>query len=319
TTGNMAATDDFGCANPSNTAAPDPVNTQCQATTGRCIARPGGNITPSACTTDATCLAQNQGYCTAANTCEGATFARNLNAWAFLNLGNLFAARDNFRHYAIDLAQVVRVVKADAFLAAGGPDLDGNVIHYVGQSLGGFNGTLFAATSADVQHVMLNVPGSDQVQVLLTSPAFAPQRTGFLGQLAQIGITPGTPQFDQLVVLFRTIFDRGDPQVFAATAVNRAVPLNRKVFIHSIENDFVVPNATTDKLTRAATSGAKQPFVERVNPTLIPDPMMGACMPTGDQLCASQRHSFLLNFVNPQVTVQAQTRAASFISTGVVP
>ncbi len=322
TTGNMTATDDFGCANPANPAMSDPVNAQCQPATGRCVARAGGSITPASCAVggDAECLAQNQGYCVA-GTCEGATFARSTNAWAFLNLSNLFAARDNFRHYAIDLAQVVRVIKADAFLAAGGPDLDGSTIHYVGQSLGGFNGTLFAATNADVQNVMLNVPGSDQVGVLLTSPAFAPQRTGFLGQLAAAGITPGTPQFDQLVVLFRTIFDRADPQVFGSTAVNRAAPANRKVFIHYIENDFVVPNATTDKLIRGANSGAKQAYVEKVTATLIPDPAMGACMPAAmsDQLCASQRHGFLLNFVNPTVTTQAQTRAAAFISTGVVP
>lgn len=279
-------------------------------------------ITPASCTVggDAVCLSRNQGYCVA-GTCEGATFVRSSNAWAFLNLSNLFAARDNFRHYAVDLAQLVRVIKADGFLAAGGPDLDGSTIHYVGQSLGGFNGTLFAATNADVQNVMLNVPGSDQVGVLLTSPGFGQVRTGFLGQLAASGITQGTPQFDQLVVLFRTIFDRADPQVFGSTAVNRTMPTTRKVFIHYIDNDFVVPNATTDKLIRAANSGARQAYVEKVTATLIPDPAMGACMPAAmsDQLCASQRHGFLLNFVNPALTAAAQTRAASFISTGVVP
>jgi len=322
-TGSTTATDDFGCASPSDPSMPDPVNTQCQAATGRCIARPGGNITPASCTVggDAVCLAQNQGYCVA-GTCEGATFSRQTNAWAFLNLSNLFAARDNFRHYAIDLTQLVRVIKADAFMAAGGPDLDGTVIHYVGQSLGGFNGTLFAATNGDVQHVMLNVPGADQVGTLLTSPGFASVRTGFLGQLAAQGITPGTPQFDQLTVLFRTIFDRADPQVFGSTAVNRVMPANRKVFIQYIENDFVVPNATTEKLIRAASSGAEQPYVERVMATLLPDPPpMMSCMPAAmtDQLCASQRHGFLLNFVNPSVTAAAQTKAATFITTGVVP
>ena len=329
-TGNMAATDDWACAAPQAgnpipaSSMPDPANTMCSAS-GRCVARPGGNITPATCTSDTTCLLANQGLCVA-GTCEGADFARNssripnINAWNFLNLGNLFAARDNFRHYALDLTQVVRVVKAGAIATAGGPALDGNTIHYVGQSLGGFNGTVFAAVSPDVQRVVLNVPGSDMTQVLLTSPAFAPQRTGFLGQLAPLGITPGTPAFDQLTLLIRTIFDRADPQNYALIAVNRVMPANRSVFIQMIITDFVVPNATTEKLIAAASSGAKMPFVERVNPTLVGDPPAGmSCMPAPGSLCAASRHGFLLNFVDPGTTAAAQAKVTNFVTTGMVP
>lgn len=323
--GVTGATDDFACAGPTNNTAatPDPANAMCSATTGRCVARPGGNITPSACASDVQCLTQNQGFCIA-GTCEGADFWRNasrqprVNAWNFLNLGNLFATRDNFRHYAIDLAQLVRIIKADAFFAAGGPHLDMTNINYVGQSLGGFNGTLFAATNQDVKYVMLNVPGSDQVGALLASPGFKPVRDGFLAQLAPLGLTPGTPQFDQLTTLLRTIMDKSDPQNFGYTAVNSALPTTRKVFIQSIANDFVVPNFTTDLLINAANSGAKMAATERVNPTLIAEPPAGTpCMPAPGQLCPSSRHGFLLNFVDPATTAAAQTKAATFMATGV--
>lgn len=307
---NPAATDDWACASPSANTMPDPVNAQCSPA-GRCVRRPTGNIPALACASDLQCLTVNQGLCVAGS-CEGADFARNssrqplINAHNFLNLGNLFAARDNFRHYALDLTQLVRVIKAGSIATAGGPALDGDTIHYVGQSLGGFNGALFSAVSPDVQRVMLNVPGSDQTGVLLESPSFGAQRSGFLGQLAPLGITPGTPQFDQLMTLIRTIFDRADPQNFILTSVNRVMPANRAVFIQMIVTDTVVPNSTTEKLIAAATSGAKMPFIERVNPSLM-------------SLPATSRHSFLLNFTDPATTAAAQTKAATFVLTGVVP
>lgn len=311
------ATDDYACASPGANTMPDPVNNMCATTgasAGRCVKRSG---TGTACVSDVQCITTNAGYCVA-GFCEGADFARNasksplINSWNFLNLGNLFAARDNFRHFTLDLSQLIRVVKANGFT---GVTLDPTKIAYVGQSLGGFNGTLFSAVNTDVKNVMLNVVGSDQTSVLLTSPAFAPQRNGFLGQIAPLGLTPGTPQFDQLMTLVRTIFDRADPQNFAYTSVNANVP-GRKVFVQSIQNDFVVPNSTTDTWLRAGQSGPAQAITERVNPTLVPDPAAGACMPAPGALCASQRHGFLLNFVDPGTTAAAQTKAANFVLTG---
>jgi pimeloyl-ACP methyl ester carboxylesterase len=315
---NSSATDDYACTSPGGTT-PDPVNAMCSPT-GRCVKRGGMG---TACVSDVQCMTTGQGYCQS-GFCEGADLWRNaskqpqINAWNFLNLGNLFAARDNFRHYAIDLAQLVRVVKADAFFNANpntaacavaappatcAPHLDSTNLNYVGMSLGGFNGTLFAAVDPDVKNVMLNVPGSDQTLALLISPAFAQVRDAFLGQLAPLGLTPGTPQFDQLTTLLRTIFDRADPQNFGFTAVNRVNPLNRKVFIQSIQDDFVVPNVTTDKLIAAATSGAKMPALERINPPF------SALMP-------ADRHGFLLNFKDIPTTAAAQTKAATFVLTG---
>src|SRR5205823_14679967 len=125
----------------------------------------------------------------------------------------------------------------------------------VGMSLGGFHGALFGAVDANVTNVALNVPGSDFVQVLLNSPGFAPQRDAFLGQLAQSGVTPGTPGFDQFLVLARTILDPSDPQNFGLSAVNQGNLPTRKVYIQSIQNDFVVPNPTTDLLVNAAKIG----------------------------------------------------------------
>jgi hypothetical protein len=40
-------------------------------------------------------------------------------------------------------------------------------------------------------------------------------------------------------------------------------------------------------------------------------------MPPAGSLCASTRHGFLLNFVDVGTTAAAQTKAATFMATGV--
>jgi pimeloyl-ACP methyl ester carboxylesterase len=195
----------------------------------------------------------------------------------------------------------VKVAKAGSFPVP----LDAAKLHYVGQSLGGFNGTLFAAVNDDVKNVMLNVPGSDQVGLLLTAPGFAAERAGFLAGLRGQGLSPGMPAFDQLMTLLRTIFDKADPLNFAFSAVNHALTPARKIYIHSIEGDLVVPNALTDKLIAAATAGGGVIQQERVVPPV--------------SLMASDRHGFLLNFKDTTLTGTAQQKAAVFLSTGVAP
>jgi hypothetical protein len=309
---NPAATDDWACAASTNPLTPDPVDAMCNAA-GRCVARAGTGADCSA-GGDGLCFSLHQGHCNA-GACEGATFATAadgtplINAWNFLNLTNLLATRDNFRHYPLDLAQMERVFADTSgaglsakLQAVGGPALDGTQIGYVGVSLSGFTGTLFAATDKNVPNIALNVPGSDQTQVLLISPAFATQRTQFLGALATAGITPGTPEFDNFVVLSKTIFDAGDPQNYGLAAVNGG-PATRKVFMQWIQGDQVVPNPTTDELVAAATQGPAMPMLQEVNPPLASVP-------------PANRHGFALNFVDPPTTIAAQTAITTFIVTG---
>jgi hypothetical protein len=298
------ATDDDACA--------DPMTQKCNETTGRCVAKASPT---KPCTVDAECIPFGLGFCNTTS-CEGGDFARNasgtplINSWNFLNLENLFAARDNFRHYPLDLAQLVKVMKDTSMTglsaqvqAVGGPALDGTHLNYVGVSLGGFHGALFGAVDKNVTNVALNVPGSDQTTVLLVSPAFADQRNGFLATLAATGIEPGTPDFDSFLVFSKTIFDPADPQNFGLTAVNPGQVPGRKVFMQWIQDDFVVPNVTTDELIAASSTGANMPLLEKVNPSFA-------------TLMPPDRHGFLLNFKDPTTTITAQTHIAHFIVTG---
>jgi dienelactone hydrolase len=332
----MQASDDAACANP--------VTQTCDATTGRCIAR--DQATALACNPagngDAVCFAAGLGQCQAAGPnagkCEGGDFLRGADgkpviaAWNYLNLVNLFATRDNFRYTgSVDFAQVVRVLRSAAttslnaqLMASGAAMVNGNIIHYAGQSLGTFNGNVFAAASPVATHVALNVPGASQVDVLLKAPGFAPQRTGFLGSLAAQGLVPGTPGFDQFMVLARTIMDPADPQNLVYDAVHSS-NMSRKLYIQYIEGDQVLPNETTDLLINAANQTAS-----RTAQVFEFTPHTGT--PAAGKFPASyalaNRHGFLLSPAGNSecspltatcATVVAQTKLVTFLASGTAP
>jgi pimeloyl-ACP methyl ester carboxylesterase len=230
-----------------------------------------------------------------------------------LNLTNLFATRDNFRQHTIEHAQLERVLSAagiDTQLEAqGAGKIDETQIHYIGQSLGGILGPLYTSASPTVRHAMFNVPAGNLTGVLLTSPAFAQARAGFLAALAAQGLNQGTPAFDQFLVLGKTILDPADPINYIYAVENGpATPANREGFIQYIENDQISPNPLTEALIATAnrTEAKKQLLSFKFAPTEA-------------QLPAAQRHGFLLDFSNPAVTTQAQMQAIQFISTGALP
>ena len=331
----MQSSDDAACANPATQT--------CDATTGRCIAR--DQSTATACNPagngDAVCFGAGLGQCQASGPnvgkCEGGDFLRGtdgkpvISAWNYLNLTNLFATRDNFRYTgAVDFAQVVRVIRStsptslNAQLALAGSAGLSNTIHYAGQSLGTFNGAIFSAANAAADRMALNVPGSSQVDVLLTAPGFAAQRAAFLATLAQLGLVPGTPGFDQFIVLARTIMDPSDPQNMSYAGVHSS-NTNRRLYFQSIDQDQVLPNATTDLVVNAANQDASRTaqvfrFLEHSG-----TPAAGF-IPAAYPLAS--RHGFLLSPANnPEcnpmtatcATVVGQSKLVTFLATGTAP
>jgi hypothetical protein len=303
----------------------------CDVVSGRCVARPPA--VGNACTFGAPGIAGDgigqglgQGVCLPTNFCEGGDFLRasansppTFAAWNFLNLANLFAARDNFRYAPVDISQLIRVLKDSTAtaslkdrLAAADPNaiLNTASINYLGQSLGGFNGAMASAVNPDLRNLGLNVPGSDQVQVLLTAPGFAAVRAGFLGSLAPLGLRPGVPGFDQFVVLAKTIFDPADPQNALHAGLNASVPAARRIYVQYIVGDEVIPNATTVQLLNAGNRGTRQ----ALQTVFTPD----ATFPT------NERHGFLLrpsqtSAANGLFTQIAQQEMAKFLGTPLAP
>ncbi len=325
---------DQACANPDTQRCDTDVTS---ATFGRCIAKdPATRLDCSMASleaSDATCQAAGQGLCVpapvegnpAAGKCEGGDFKRISDATSrnnrqpvaagnILNLGNLFATRDNFRHHVIDTAQVVRILssaKLDERLTAlnGGTALsvDETKIDFVGQSLGGILGTLSVAATPEIHRAVLNVPGADPVGILLTSktPRFVAARTQFLARLEGSGLKQGTPAFDNFIGLARTILDPADPQNAAYALHNSATaPADRSVLVQYIAGDEVTPNPQTQKLIDAANRNPQR----KVADYLFTPP---------ESMSTASRHGFLLDpSGNASVTAAAQTQVVNFLVTG---
>jgi hypothetical protein len=303
--------------------------TATSATYGRCISDTRDACNPSSpASGDFTCAAVGQGRCLptsssdpTAGVCEGSSFRTNsrgevlISGWNMLNLTNLFATRDNFRQHTIEHAQVERVLAANGIdtqlEAQGAGKIDGSRINYIGQSLGGILGPLYTAASPRIQNAVFNVPAGNLTGVLLTSPAFAQARAGFLATLAAQGINQGTPAFDQFLGLSRMILDPADPINYVYAVENGpASPANREAFIQHIENDQVAPNPLTEALIAAANNRAAD----------RKDVASFKFTPTEAELPLDKRHAFLLDFSgNPTITTQAQTQAVQFLNTGTLP
>jgi hypothetical protein len=290
---------------------------------GRCVSDTRNVCNPSSpATGDYACAAAGQGRCIGTSAtegmCEGGTFLTSNNAvaisgWNMLNLTNLFATRDNFRQHTVDHAQLARVLAGtaidDQLTAQGASTLDGNKINYVGQSLGSILGPLYTSVSPNVKNAAFNVPGSNLTGILLTSPAFATPRAGFLATLASQGVNPGTAQFDQFIGLAKMILDPADPINYIYHVENGAsVPPGREAFIQYITEDQVVPNPLTAELIKSANDRASTKKVATFQFT-----------PTAAELTLDKRHGFLLDFSgNPTITTQAQTQVVNFLNTGTV-
>ncbi|RYZ45843.1 MAG: hypothetical protein EOO72_03305, partial [Myxococcaceae bacterium] len=259
------AGDSAACANPATQRCDnDPMS----LSYGRCVARTvdtrascDATVLPPGVPGDVYCanlVSPSQGRCMADNKCEGGDFLRSggvpvINAWNFLNLGNLFSTRDNFRHHVVDFAQLTRVLNSEELAAL---NLDAAQVDYVGQSLGGIMGTMSTAVSTRVRRSVLNGAGGNLVGVLLTAESFKPQRDAFLGQLSQAGIKPGMPAFDTFISLANTILDPADARNYAYLLENNPAageaPAVHRAFIQYIANDTVIPNANTLALINAA-------------------------------------------------------------------
>ncbi|MBL0698811.1 hypothetical protein [Comamonas sp. JC664] len=291
---------------------------------------------------DLFCGGQGLGRCLGApgattGECEGGDFARPgpnqppfASGTGFLNLVNLFATRDNFRHHVVDFAQLVRALDTDSLngrlAAAGAGSLNTSQFNYVGQSLGGIQGALSAAVSPVVGRTALNAPGGDLVDILLTATdaSFVRYRQGFFQSLQSIGRAPGTPEFYEFITLARTILDPASPRNYGRYLLNApSAPANRNAFIQYIAGDMVIPNPVTEGLIRAAN----HPRVGDDAPRTVQSYMV----PENAQLPADVRHAFF-GIVNPaapagsppseflrSVRDTAQGQVIQFLQTGTAP
>ncbi|MBZ4420472.1 hypothetical protein [Myxococcus sp. RHSTA-1-4] len=302
-------------------------------TYGRCVApttaascdkSPTDPADPAAVHGDLFCASQGQGRCLDTGKCEGGDFLRPsanaapyISGWNFLNLTNLFATRDNFRHHVVDFAQFARALGTASInarlTAAGAGTLNGAQVDYVGQSLGGLQGPLSASVSNRMRRVALNASGGGLVDVLLTAtnPVFVQYRTGFNTLLGSVGRPVGTPAYDEFITLARTILDPADALNygrFLETA--SSAPSGREAFIQYIQGDNVIPNPVTNQLiTTANRPGARTVHTYMADISLLPANVKHGFFAAFDPTADAQTQAFLKS-----VRDQAQGQVAAFLT-----
>ncbi len=168
--------------------------------------------------------------------------------------------RDALRQAVVDLMAVTHTMRSGDLSAVRSADpglstlgFAPSRVAFVGISLGGIIGTMFAAMEPDVGAAMLNVTGGSIVRFVTTSPAYATsylpillQRFGLRGGIAT---DPNDPAyFYEQSSVWQTLFDRGDSIGYARALRERDVD----VLMQMALDDESLHNVGTESLARAA-------------------------------------------------------------------
>lgn len=165
---------------------------------------------------------------------------------AFVQVDNLPGTRDNIYQGVTELAALRRSLLEGDWKSAIGYDVNPK-IGYVGQSLGGIMGTLFAAAEPKIERVVLNVPGGDLVELFRNSQVFGAHIDWFV---AQREVEPGSTEHEQFMNVARWLVDRVDPQNFAPYVMDRNIETGlelqeRKALMQMARFDLIIPNENT--------------------------------------------------------------------------
>lgn len=257
----------------------------------------------------------------------------------FLISANFFRTRDSMRQDLIDESQLIRVL---AFappglpptghtvfdhMAARGVVINPFTIYFSGQSFGAIQGTMDVATNPRISKAVFNAGGGSISDIFTNSPAFTAATDKLL---AGLGIQRGTAAFLQFLVVAKTVIDPADPINYAGHLTantlpnllsnpNGSVPQLPKQVLTQVANcDGVVPNpfsfvhasnvGTGPLPTGAAffapgATGTFQLFVTTpFNPAAF-----GSCS------ASTVEHGFLIDWVTPSLTANAQSDLANFV------
>ena len=238
---------------------------------------------------------------------------------AFLYFPNPFSIRDNLRQHVLDLSQLERVITADGagslkvkLGALGTPILlDNSRTAYLGQSLGGIEGTLFFSVNDKPLVGVLNVPGGRLVDLLVNSPTFSP----LVGPLLQAFMVPADSQaYYQLLNIFRLITDPGDPINFGRYIQNEPLGDNKAkmVIVQEAGKDTVIPNANTEALVVEIGLPFGPDKKAAIDATLLGNPQGGPVRVS--TFFKDAQHGFIFDpGPSPPSTVAGQTQAVVWI------
>ncbi|HVO17893.1 MAG TPA: hypothetical protein VMU15_01470 [Anaeromyxobacter sp.] len=238
---------------------------------------------------------------------------------------NFFRTRDSLRQDIIDQSALVKALapaggSTDAFaahLAGEGIGVDYTQVYWVSHSLGSIQGAVDIAVNPRISRAVLDVPGATVVDIF-ADPASV-YHAALLALLAPI--QENTPAYLQTLQLAKWILDPAEPANFGShVALDPLVsPLNASFPNPDRVGAILVQNALCD----GSIPNTENAFFDSQLGLLVPtagdttngyvqwyvNAASGATCPAD-----ATTHGFLLDYVNLSLTTQAQTTAASFLS-----
>ena len=223
---------------------------------------------------------------------------------SFINLRSLLTSRDNLRQAVADLLVLTKAVTTLDVDGDGVADIDPSNVHFVGHSLGGIVGTVYAGLPSALKSVTGAMPGGGIAQTLKDSASFGPRITA---GLVALGLTPGTTLFENFFIDAQTVVDSGDPINYMSSAVAlRPYHLIQVVGGGASPPDQVVPNSATQRLIAAA--GPTFVKVSAAGPNAVSRGYVNFIV--GDH------GSILSPAASLAATVQMQTETVAFAASG---
>jgi hypothetical protein len=224
----------------------------CNTATGQCT---GGLAHADPTTSPGACLL----YFIRGDEGDASTDCRPLASGnGYVDPANLFGGRAVGGQYVVDASQVVRILAdtmnanglhAKLATAAVTPVLRTSeatpTVSFLGQSLGAINGSLFLATDPRVDVGVLNV-GGGHIFEILADGGFKDSVDAYL---KSIGVTRGSPAYQQIVQTARWVLDPVDPYSVARTIVRepsfsyltQARNASKLAIVQSAGMDTVIP------------------------------------------------------------------------------
>lgn len=176
----------------------------------------------------------------------------------FVDVENLFGARDHFRQALVDLSAQTRLIKYGNWKNMIGFPLDGERIYYAGMSLGGIIGGMAVSLDPNLKGALLNVGGAGLPDLMKDSSVFGVVLRD--GLKSKAGIEEGTPEWDAFLNAAKWVLDEADPLNLTRYAIQEPLAYTdpttgearespvKKVRMQMAIGDTVVPNSSTERL-----------------------------------------------------------------------
>ncbi len=236
------------CTTTSPLCLPDPLST-----TGELIC-PNLCNTGSSCSADGACHDDASGETTPLKMFPVVKMVQATGA-AFIEIDSVTNTREHFLQSVVDLGALSRSLRFGNWQTATGHSFDAERVTYLGQSLGGILGGLYAPLDPAIGRAVLNVPGAGLVPMFDESTFFRMQVEAFY---ARHGVVLGSADHARFQNIAHWMFDGVDPINVARHLVHEpiagvAMPAGgREVLVQMATLDFIIPEEATLRLVEEA-------------------------------------------------------------------